>query len=174
MQLTEDESSRNIASFLFFSYKYDTTVQNPKPLPSTLTNMKGLSADLSKLKIETDYENVGQTAFESRILKNVKLPSPGYPTFKTLGVIELHYESVYVKKQLFKKCLVVIPQCFEETQPEELEKYLLKLTKQPRKDVFVGFPYQHEAFPMSFEDPLSIYTLYGDYYENRYTIQTVE
>ena len=98
VELTEAEQSRNIASFLFFSYKYDTTVQNPKPLPSTLTNMKGLSADLSKLKIETDYENVGQTAFESRILKNVKLPSPGYPTFKTLGVIELHYESVYVKK----------------------------------------------------------------------------
>jgi len=35
----------------------------------------------------------------------------------------------------------MIPQCIEETQPEELEKYLLKLSKQPRKDVFVDFPY---------------------------------
>lgn len=101
----------------------------------------------------------------------MRTPSPGYPTFKTLGVIELKYEGVYVKKQMFQKCLVVIPQCFEETQPEELEKYLLKLTKHARKDVFVGFPFQHEAFPMCFEDPLSVYTLYGDYYENKYTIQ---
>ena len=29
------------------------------------------------------------------------MPSPGYPTFKSLGVIELHYEGVYVHKQMF-------------------------------------------------------------------------
>lgn len=40
----------------------------------------------------------------------------------------------------------------EETQPEDLEKYLMKLTKQTKKDVFIDFPYQNEAFPMSFED----------------------
>ena len=48
--------------------------------------------------------------------------------------------------------MAVIPQCIEETQPEELEKYLMKLTKQQKKDVFIDFPYQLEAFPMSFED----------------------
>ena len=80
------------------------------------------------------------------------MPSPGYPTFKSLGVIELHYDSVYVHKQAFQKCMVVIPQCIEETQPEELERWLIKLTKQNKKDVFIDFPYQREAFPMSFED----------------------
>ena len=59
----------------------------------------------------------------------------------------------------------------EETQPEDLEKYLMKLTKQTKKDVFIDFPYQNEAFPMSFEDQFSVYTLCGDYYENKYTIQ---
>lgn len=73
----------------------------PKPLKSTLTNLKSLSADYSKLKVETEYENVGQTAFAPKILPKVKLPSPGYPSFKTLGVIELKYDSVYVQKQMF-------------------------------------------------------------------------
>ena len=70
--------------------------------------------------------------------------------------------------------MVVVPQVIEETQPEELEKYLMKLTKQNKKDVFVDFPYQNEAFPMSFEDQFQVYTLFGDYYENKYTIQVGE
>lgn len=70
--------------------------------------------------------------------------------------------------------MVVIPQCIEETQPEELERYLIKLTKQAKKDVFVDFPYQNEAFPMSFEDQFQVYTLFGDYYDNKYTIQISE
>ena len=48
--------------------------------------------------------------------------------------------------------MVVIPQCIEETQPEILEAYLKKLVKAAKKDVYIDFPYQAEAFPMSFED----------------------
>jgi len=48
--------------------------------------------------------------------------------------------------------MVVIPQAIEETQPEELEKYLMRLTKANKKDVFIDFPHQNEAFPMCFED----------------------
>lgn len=70
--------------------------------------------------------------------------------------------------------MVVIPQAIEETQPEELEKYLMKLTKANKKDVFIDFPHQNEAFPMCFEDQFSVYTLFGDYYENKYTIQVGE
>ena len=75
---------------------------------------------------------------------------------------------------MFQKCMVVIPQCIEETQPEDLEKYLLKLSKAQKKDVFIDFPFQREAFPMQFEDRFSVYTLYGDYYENNYTIQITD
>ena len=100
-KLTEDELQRNCTSFLFYSYRLDLTISNPKPLPSTLTSLKGRETDYSKLILETDYENVGTEAFAPRILPGVKLPSPGYPTFKTLGVIELRYDSVYVQKQMF-------------------------------------------------------------------------
>lgn len=149
--LSEEDTIRNNSSFTFFSYHYDTSVV-PKPLPSTLTQMRGLKADLTKLELDTNYENVGTEAFSPKILPGVKLPSPGYPTFKTLGVIELKYDSVYVQKQEFKKAMVVIPQAIEETQPEELEKYLMRLTKANKKDVFIDFPHQNEAFPMCFED----------------------
>ena len=172
-RLSEEDTIRNNSSFTFFSYGYDPKVQ-PKPLTSTLTQMRGLKADQTLLTLNTDYENVGTEAFSPKILPGVKLPSPGYPTFKTLGVIELKYESVYVQKQEFKKAMVVIPQAIEETQPEELEKYLMKLTKSAKKDVFINFPHQNEAFPMCFEDQFSVYTLFGDYYENKYTIQVGE
>ena len=145
--INDEEKMRNQSSFIFFSYNFDKTVV-PKPLKSSLTNLKSLEQDFSKLKVETEYENVGQTAFSPKILPRVKLPSPGYPSFKTLGVIELKYDSVYVQKQMFQKCMVVIPQCIEETQPEDLEKYLLKLSKAHKKDVFIDFPFQREAYPM--------------------------
>jgi hypothetical protein len=34
-----------------------------------------------------------------------------------------------------------MPQCAEETQPEELEKFVSKLASANVKDVFVGFPF---------------------------------
>lgn len=100
--MSEEEMNRNNSSFTFFSYKFDIANNaQARPLQSTLTNMKGLKADLTRLTIDTNYENVGTEAFQPKILQGVKLPSPGYPTFKTLGVIELKYNSVYVQKQEF-------------------------------------------------------------------------
>ena len=121
--------------------------------------------------MNTEYENVGTDSFKAVILPGVELPCPGYPTFKTLNVIDLEVDRINVQKVPFEKFLVIIPQCFEETQPEELEKYLIKLTKQNKKDVYINFPYQHEAFPVCFEDMFNIYTLFGDYYENKFTVQ---
>lgn len=93
--LSEEDVTRNNSSFTFFSYRFDSSVV-AKPLTSALTNMSGLKADYTKLTLDTNYENVGTEAFAPKILPGVKLPSPGYPTFKTLGVIELKYNSVYV------------------------------------------------------------------------------
>ena len=101
--LTEEERLRNSSSFIFFSYKFDNQGQE-KPLPSTLTSLKSLPTDRSNLTLNSEYESVGSEAFSPKILPGVKLPSPGYPSFKTLGVIELKYDSVYVQKQEFQKC----------------------------------------------------------------------
>ena len=48
--------------------------------------------------LETEYESVGQDSFEPKILPRVKLPCPGYPSFKTLGVIDLKTDHVYVRE----------------------------------------------------------------------------
>ena len=121
--------------------------------------------------LNSEYESVGTDSFYPTILNGVQLPCPGYPSFKTLNIIDLEIDRVNVQKVPFEKFLVTMPQCIEETQPEELEKYLLKLTKQNKKDVFIDFPYQREAFPTCYEDMFNIYTLFGDYYENKFTVQ---
>ena len=68
-----------------------------------------MPADRSKMTLVTEYESVGTQPFAPKILRGVQLPSPGYPSFKTLGVIELKYDYVYVQKQQFQKCMVMIP-----------------------------------------------------------------
>jgi len=60
-------------------------------------------------------------------MPGVSVPSPGYPSFKYLNVIDLEAEHKVVQKVSFVSWLVVMPQCIEETQPEELEKYLNKI-----------------------------------------------
>ena len=67
---SEEESVRNNSSFTFFSYNFDLNIES-KPLPSTLTNMRGLKADKTKLTLDTNYENVGTEAFAPRILAGV-------------------------------------------------------------------------------------------------------
>lgn len=67
--------------------------------------------------------------------------------------------------------MVTVPQAIEETQPEELEKWLKKLVKQTNKEVFVGYPFNHEAFPMYFEDKFTIYTLFGEVEKNNFEIR---
>jgi hypothetical protein len=46
-----------------------------------------------------------------------------------------------VQKVSFVQHLVVMPQCAEETQPEELENFVKKLVSASVKDVFVSFPF---------------------------------
>lgn len=87
-----------------------------------------------------------------------------------MNIIDIEYETILVRKVQFKKLLVKIPQCIEETQPEKLEEYLWKLAKNANKEVYIDLPYHREAFPMFFEDAFSIYTLYGDVNSNNFTI----
>ena len=45
-----------------------------------------------------------------------------------------------------------------------------KFVAEANKEVFVGSPYQIEAFPFLFEDHKFTYTLYGDVYTNIYKV----
>jgi len=56
-----------------------------------------------------EYENVGTKAFEPKILPGVKHPSPGYPSFKYINVIELEPDHKFVQKVSFVTQLVVMP-----------------------------------------------------------------
>lgn len=38
------------------------------------------------------------------------------------------------------------------------------------KEVYVGFPFPHESFPMYFEDKFTIYTLFGEVDKNNFKI----
>jgi hypothetical protein len=97
-------------------------------------------------------------------------PSPGYPSFKYLQVQALEPNHKIVYKVNFIQHMVTIPQCIEESQPEELEKWLNKLAGSSNKEVYVGFPFPHEAFAMYFEDKFTIYTLFGDVATNKFSI----
>lgn len=101
-------------------------------------------------------------------MPGIEHPSPGYPSFKYLQVqtLEPNHKNVYGTS--FVQQMVTIPQAIEETQPEELERWLNKLAASANKEVYVGFPFPHEAFPMYFEDKFTIYTLFGDVAKNNF------
>jgi len=52
-----------------------------------------------------------------------------------------------------------------------LEDFIDKLCKKAKKEVFVDFPFQKEAFAMYFEDRFTIYTVFGDVQTNQFTVQ---
>ena len=58
----------------------------------------------------------------------------------------------------------------EEADPEELERYIYKFLKQSMKELYIGFPYQLEAFPTIIEDEDYVYQIYGDVYTSNYRV----
>jgi hypothetical protein len=139
----DKDVARNKWSFSYYAYKYDSKLKNGPQniLKSTLTNLGDLNYNHSSVKMVDDYASVGEMAFESKLLPNVVQPCVGYPSFKQLNIIDFEFENVNVRKVNFRKMLVKIPQCVEETQPEILEKYLWNLSKQNQKEVFVDLPF---------------------------------
>ena len=125
---SQEENTRNMSNFVFFAYNFNPNAPG-KELLSTLTHFSDLPLDRSVTVLNDEYEKVGQDSFRPQLLPNIQQPCPGYPSFKTLNVNELFVDHVRVQRVQFEKFLVMIPQCLEETQPEELEKYLLKLCK---------------------------------------------
>jgi hypothetical protein len=69
-----------------------------------------------------------------------------------------------------KRVLIRIPSCPEDSSNEKYEQYIYKYASQPNKELYIGFPFQLEAFPTIFEDNNNTYTLYGDVYTNIFKI----
>jgi len=85
-----------------------------------------------------------------------------YPSFKWLGITELHYQEKFINKVAFKQCLAQIPRCREDTSGAAFEDWIYKFSESKRSELYISFPYQIEAFPHTFEDPFSVYKLNCD------------
>jgi len=139
-------------------------------LKPALKSFTSKITDFTAVTLIKEYENVGSMCFKSALMPGVKKPMPGYPSFEWLGVQELEPDHKVVQKVSFVRHMVKVPQCLEETQPEKLEEFIDKLCNATKKDIFVNYPFQSEAFAMYFEDKFTIYTLYGDVNTNTYTV----
>ena len=52
-----------------------------------------------------------------------------------------------------------------------MKEFVQRLAKQQDKAIYIDFPEEKEAFPMSFEDKFTIYTLYGDACSNQFEVK---
>jgi 5'-3' exonuclease len=94
---TDKEIDRNRWNFCYHMYSLHPT-DNASPLKSSLTSLKSLEFDFTKCTINEEYKHVGEHAFMSNILPGCLSPCVGYPSFKQLGVIDISYETVLVRK----------------------------------------------------------------------------
>lgn len=62
----------------------------------------------------------------------------------------------------FKQALVRIPQCKEDRNTADFEKFVAKFAEGKRNEMFVKYPYQVEAMVMSFEDTKNVYKIHTD------------
>ena len=126
--LSEKETLRNTTSFGCFSYSFVPEGAKReyaiKPLESTLTHLDALPKDLSVATYNNEYASVGQFSFVCEILEGVVTPCPGFHSFKYLNVIGIEKDSVFVQKKSFERMLIKVPQAIQESQPQQLEKFV--------------------------------------------------
>jgi hypothetical protein len=115
-----------------------------------------------------DYQDVGKHSFLPSLLPGITLPCVDFPSFKWIGATHIDYDEIVVNKVAFQKVNIRIPSCFEDRSNQDLEAFIYRFIKQQEKELFIGLPYQIEAFPVCFEDENFIYTVYGDAYANNY------
>jgi len=113
-----------------------------------------------------DYQDVGKHSFLPRLLPGVVQPCPDFPSIKWIGANAIDYDVKVINRVEFKRVLIRIPSCMEDKSNEKLEDFVNKLAKNPVKEMYIGLPYQIEAFPTVFQDDANTFTLYGDVYTN--------
>lgn len=117
---------------------------------------------------------MGKHSFEPKILDGVVIPSLGYPSFSYLNVTEIDFDEKYIGKTCFNIVLVRIPPCEADYTPEVLEKTLKQFVKSGSKSIYIGFPWQLEALPLTFEDDAYSYNLYEDKKKGMYIYDASE
>jgi 5'-3' exonuclease len=163
MQLTALDWTRNTTSFAYPSFFYNKDNRsNRTELVSTLKGFHSLSQDCSEEEIHHDYEKVGQFAFSCSLSKGVKHPMPDFPSLRWLNVTDLRYTEKYINKVSFKQILAVVPQCEEDLNGGAFEDWIYDYVDNGNSEMFVNFPRQVEAVPISFEDPFSVYQINMD------------
>ena len=170
MELTEGEKARNTISLGYVNYRYAPEEASKEPLESTLTHLAGLKEDLSVRSFTENLEQIGKHCFASKMLPGVEIPCPGWQSFKYLNVRGTMIDQVkFMNKSQDRICLKI-----KQTEPENLENFVAEFAKLPDKHIYVGFPHQKEAFPISFEDESTIYTLNGNPYTNQIEVTPID
>lgn len=160
MQLTAEDWKRNTTSFVYPAFFYDSSkAKNPKPLISTLKHFQKLPVDLSGTFDCHDYVNVGQFGFKSEQHPKVTYPLPGFPSLSWLKIRQLHYTEKYINKVRFERLLAIVPQAPEDLDGGRFEDWIYQFADQYSPVLYANLPQQVEAFPVSFEDPFSVYRL---------------
>lgn len=103
-----------------------------------------------------------------KLAPGLQQPCVDFPSFKWLSVASIIYDKKVVNKVPFKRVILKIPSCIEDQAPDNLEVFVSNYVKQLNKEMYLGFPYQLEAFPFSFENSKYIFTIYGDIYTNTF------
>jgi hypothetical protein len=109
------------------------------------------------MALHFDYQDVGKHSFLPRLLPGLQQPCLDFPSFKWLNVADITYDEKVINKVSFKRVLVRVPSCIEDRSDEDLEAYLGRFVKQLNKEVYLGLPYQIEAFARAFENAKHVY-----------------
>ena len=166
--MAEEDVKRNKVYFEFKKYKYGG--DNLGTLPSPLGKLEALKDNYVTVEVVSEYRNVGQYSFKPELLPGVQWPSIDFPSLKWLGANSVTYDEKVINQVPFQRVLVRVPSCLEDQASEELEAFVYKFAKQASKELYVGYPWQWEAFPTLFEDDKNTYTIFGDVYTNIYKI----
>jgi len=103
--------------------------------------MDDLPNDCSRIEFHDDYTKCGQFGFSNKLLDGVQLPMQDYPSFKWLGVTELHQTDKYINKVAFKQCLAKVPSCKEDTSGAAFEDWIYKFSESKRSELYIAFPH---------------------------------
>eukprot|EP00347_Sterkiella_histriomuscorum_P002677 403367227 len=171
LPLSDYENVRNSTKFEYVGYLYELQ-EEQAILESSLQKFESIKNNL-KTTIFQEYKNVGKHSFTPQLHPNIVLPCPSFPSFKWLNVQRLEFESVHIQQVAFKRALVVIPSSEYEQSTDDLKYFAEQFKDKDNIKIYVGFPYQHEAIPQSFEDDYSIFTLFEDIHNPNQSLKII-
>jgi len=96
-------------------------------LLSSLKNFKSLKHNCVHLSHMDEYKDVGKFSFQPFKHPKTVEPCLSFPSFMHLSVIAVDYDEKVVNEVPFKRVLLKIPSCTEETSSEALEAFINKL-----------------------------------------------